>query len=167
MSSGVDVDVDLGHVGHVAFVVDDVSSTMAVFAALGTCWSSVSKPTARLQMPTGEIVEVEVDYVASSRGEPRVKLLSTAPGTLFSRGFGSPIHHISYWVEDLERTTERLVAIGWVVEATGLDESSCPRYRYLRSTDGRRVELGLTSERGVFDAWAEETERAEEISPPG
>ena len=161
-----DAEAYLGPVAHVAFVVVEVSVAMKAFQVLGTSWSTVRRPTAKLRMPMGEVVETKVDYVTSSRGEPRVKLVSAAPGTLFSKRHGGPVHHVSYWVEDLDKTTERLIAAGWIVEATGLDESARPRYRYLRSPDGRRSELGVISGRDAFDAWAENSDQAEETSSP-
>ena len=145
----------LGPVGHVAFVVADVRQAMMSMPALRVRWSSVTRPTARLQDGSGAVSEVQVDYVASSGGEPRIKLISAVEGSLFVPASGGAVHHVSYWVDDLEATTGVLTALGWTVEATGLEPDGSPRFRYLVGTDGHRIELGRSALRQEFDAWAD------------
>lgn len=145
----------LGPLAHVAHAVDDVTAAMRAFDRLGVRWSSLRHPVARLEDPEGGITEVGVDYVASSGGEPRLKLLTAVRGSVFGVRGSSPVHHVSYWVEELDSPTAGLREEGWQVEATGLGESGRAEYRYLISPDGRRIELGLLSGRAAFDEWAE------------
>ncbi|HIY64957.1 MAG TPA: VOC family protein [Candidatus Agrococcus pullicola] len=145
----------LGPVGHVAFVVPDVREAMRAMAPCGLRWSSVTRPTALMQGAAGTVQEVHVDYVASAGGEPRVKLISAVPGSVFETPERGGIHHLSYWVDDLESATYRLSTQGWSVEATGLESHGAPRFRYLIDTNGSRIELGQTALRQEFDDWAD------------
>ena len=150
----------LGPVGHIAYVVDDVRAAMALHAAGGTRWSDVRRPTAVLRLPHGEVIETSVDYVAASGGEPRLKLLSRAPGTVFDGPPGDHVHHLSYWVDELDAATAGLAAAGWRVEADGLADDGTVGYRYLVSPGGMRIELGLEGNRAAFDEWADGAQRA-------
>lgn len=149
----------LGPVGHIAYVTDDFDGTLAAFAAAGVRWSTVTRPIARLLVPGGRVGEHPVSYVASAGGEPRVKVISAASGSVFvpeaTGSGGLAVHHLSYWVADVEVVTAGLADAGWVVEASGLDADGSLRYRYLVHPLAGRIELGFESNRAEFDAWAD------------
>jgi catechol 2,3-dioxygenase-like lactoylglutathione lyase family enzyme len=146
-------DVQLGPVGHVGIVVADLPAAMVALARTGVRWSAVQHPVARLRLPHGLLQEIEVGYVAQSGGEPRLKLIEGTAGTYFTPAPG--VHHVAYWVDDLDRATAHLVAAGHLVEATGEDPDGSARYRYLLGPAGLRIELGLQANRAAFDAWAD------------
>lgn len=147
----------IGKVGHIAYVVDDVRSAMALHAAGGTRWCELRRPTAVLRLPRGDVIEAAVDYVAARGGEPRLKLISRAPGTIFDGPPANHVHHLSYWVHELDAPTDALVAAGWRIEADGIAEDGTVSYRYLVTPDGMRIELGLERNRAAFDEWADGT----------
>jgi hypothetical protein len=151
--------VSLGPVGHIAFVTDDFEGTLEAFEAAGVRWSSVTRPVARLQTPDGLVGEHPVSYAAAAGGEPRIKVVSAASGSIFvpvvAPSGGPAVHHLSYWVAEIEGVTAALVGAGWVVEATGLDPDGSVRYRYLVHPLAGRIELGLEANRAEFDAWAD------------
>lgn len=143
----------LGPVAHVGLVVDDLPAMMTALARTGVAWSSVQHPAARLRTPDGRLQQVEVGYVAQRGGEPRLKLIGGVPGTYFAPTAG--VHHLAHWVDDLDASTQALVAGGHVVEATGEQADGTARYRYLLGPGGLRIELGLRAHRAEFDAWAD------------
>jgi catechol 2,3-dioxygenase-like lactoylglutathione lyase family enzyme len=151
--------VSLGPVGHVAFVTDDFDGTLAALAAAGVRWSSVTRPVARLEAADGRVGEHPVSYAAAAGGEPRIKVISAASGSVFVPAVAGSgvlaVHHLSYWVADIEAATASLLPAGWVVEATGLDTDRSVRYRYLVHALAGRIELGLEANRPEFDAWAD------------
>ncbi|MCS5722725.1 VOC family protein [Herbiconiux sp. CPCC 203407] len=140
-------------------MTDDFEGTLAVFAAAGVRWSSVTRPVARLEAADGRVGEHPVSYAAAVGGEPRIKVISAASGSVFVPVVAGPgvlaVHHLSYWVADVEVATAALVGAGWVVEATGLDADDSVRYRYLVHPLAGRIELGLEANRAEFDAWAD------------
>jgi hypothetical protein len=127
---------------------------MAVFTAIKIRWSTVVETVAILTRPNGVTEQHTVRYVASAGDEPRLKIISSVPGSIFSPGLSAPIHHLSYWVADLDDATMKLVAGGFEVEATGFEADGSARYRYLVGAGGIRIELGLDRNRAEFDAWA-------------
>ena len=146
---------DLGPLAHIGLVADDFDAAYRTVEAIGVRWSSVTHPMARLTLPDGTVHEHEVAYVAAAGGEPRLKLLSAAAGSVFAPGSGTAVHHLSYWVEDIEAATVELQRAGWVVEASGHEADGSVRYRYLVHPAAGRIELGLTRNRAEFDAWAD------------
>lgn len=145
----------LGPVAHIGLVADDFDAAVATLAATGVRWSSVTHPIARLERPDGRVDEHELAYVAAAGGEPRVKVIAVASGSVFAPGRGTTVHHLSYWVDDIATATTALEAAGWTVEATGREPDGSLRYRYLTHPAAPRIELGLTRNRPAFDTWAD------------
>ena len=152
---GIPTGVDLGPLAHIGLVADDFDAAYRAFTAIGVRWSTVTHPVARLTLPDGTVREYEVAYVAAAGGEPRLKLLSAAAGSVFAAGSGTAVHHLSYWVEQIGPVTTQLQRAGWVVEASGHEADGSVRYRYLVHPAAGRIELGLTRNRAEFDAWAD------------
>lgn len=153
----------LGPVAHVAMVVDDVAAAASSLAACGLEWSAITHPVARLRDTDGRVEDIAVDYVTTRGGEPRLKLLSAVAGSFFVAG-ASAVHHVSYWVDDIEAVTAVLCERGWTVERSGVDLDGSLRYRYLRESEGPRLELGRRSDREEFDAWADDPGSAPIVS---
>jgi hypothetical protein len=143
-------------VAHIGLVVADLGPVMNAMAAAGHRWSSVAQPVAVLLLADGTIERTPVRYVTTAGGEPRVKIIEGRAGTYFQpSGDASAIHHLTYWVPELDGPTARLVQSGFVVEATGLEpDEATPRYRYLIAPGRLRIELGLSANRAEFDTWA-------------
>jgi hypothetical protein len=149
-------ELSLGPVAHIGLVVRDLTAAMETVAATGTRWSSVTTPSVVLQLADGVVERVDVRYVAGRGSEPRIKLIEGPAGSYFGAVPGQAVvHHLAYWVDDLEEMTYHLLERGYNVEATGLEpDGVTPRYRYLLAPGLLRVELGLIANRAEFDAWA-------------
>ncbi|MFD2353658.1 hypothetical protein ACFSTC_36975 [Nonomuraea ferruginea] len=71
------------------------------------------------------------------------------------------LHHLTYWVADIEEATAGLLATGrYRVEADGLEPDDSVRFRYLLNDLGLRIELGLLANKPGFDSWAAGGEHA-------
>ncbi len=145
----------LGPVAHVGVVADDLDGAMALWAAVGVRWSTVTHPTVRLQTAGGERQEFTVGYVTTSGGEPRLKIIGAVLGSVFEPRGTAYVHHLSFWSDDIQEATARLAPAGWRTEATGLEEDGTVRYRYLVGAGDLRIELGLGVNRLEFDSWAD------------
>jgi hypothetical protein len=143
-------------VAHIGLVVADLEPVMDALAAAGHRWSEVAQPLAVLLLPDGTIERTAVRYVTTAGDEPRVKIIEGRAGTYFEpRADASAIHHLTYWVAELDRPTARLVQAGFAIEATGLEpDEVTARYRYLVAPGHVRIELGLRANRAEFDTWA-------------
>lgn len=140
---------------HIAFIVLDLDAAMSDFAALGHQWAPISTPTATLRLADARREATVVRYVTSSGPLPRVKLIEEVPGTYWVRQTGGGVHHLTYWVDDIEAASAPLIAQGACIDADGLDAAGELRYRYLKLPSGPRVEFGLTAKRPEFERWAD------------
>lgn len=138
---------------YLGLIVPDLSAALAEFSDLGHTWSTVTTPRATIRR--GENVEVtSLQYVVTREALPRIKLIEEIPGTYWEGGT-SPMHHVSYWSDDLEGDTEILTNRGASIEADGLYSDGGLGYRFMILQSGLRVEIGRSENRQEFEAWAE------------
>ena len=151
------IPVRLGPPEHLGLVVPDIEAALGRFRALGHRFAPVTEPLARIRRPGGAVEETPLRYATSGGELPYVKLIQEVPESFWQQDRpGVPWHHVTYWADDLDEATARLVADGFVVEADGLEPDDRVRYRFLRTPEGARIELGLRVNRGAFEAWAGE-----------
>jgi Glyoxalase/Bleomycin resistance protein/Dioxygenase superfamily len=91
---------------HVGIVVDDLDRALAELTGLfGYDWGGEVDVTQPVHVPTGEItVRFRFRY---SRTTPRVEVIQSQPGTLWTAEAGSRIHHLGYWSDDVGRGRRR------------------------------------------------------------
>ena len=63
------------------------------------------------------------------------------------------MHHIAYWVDDLEAESRHLVDNGFIVELTQPPGDLIRGYGYLRSSGGLRIELEKRARKGPIAKW--------------
>ena len=150
---------DNWEIAHIALVVDDLEAAMAHYAkALGFAWSPVIELPSELETKS-DVFEGGVSHdgmraVLSLSGSSAVggdtlfaplELACAKPGTPAHAMWGCPdgnhfIHHIAYWVDDIDAESAHLRSQGlereWYVERDGhLDMV------YHRAKGGMRFEL--------------------------
>jgi hypothetical protein len=141
-------------VAHVGIVVDDLEAAMADLPVVGA-WSSVLEWETTVRHSDGSNERRPVRFVTATGAPAHVKLIESAPGSIWAPTGGvQQLHHLTYWVADLEAATAHLHAEGYRTEADGLEDDGCVRFRYLLSPLGLRVELGLLANKSAFDSWA-------------
>jgi len=102
-------------------------------------WSPEGGAPLRLRLPSGEtVLDIRCSY---SKAAPRLEVIRSIPGTLWSPVPGSRIHHLGYWSDDVAADTAALEAKGYTCEAAGLREDGPPFFTFLASPKGPRVEL--------------------------
>lgn len=143
---------------HIALIVPDLDAAMSDFSLLGHRWAPITTPTATLRFADGRVESTVVRYVTSSGQLPHVKLIEEVPGTYWTRQPGSGVHHLTYWVDDIEAASAALTAQGARLDADGLDMGGELRYRYLALPSGTRIEFGLIANRPEFEQWADGAE---------
>jgi hypothetical protein len=125
---------------HAAIVVDDPAATKAELSALyGYEWSPQAGAPLRLRLPSGEtVLDVRCSYSTSA---PRLEVIQSIPGTLWTPVPGSRLHHLGYWSDDVPADSAALEAKGYVCEAAGLRDDDVPFFTFYASPAGFRVEL--------------------------
>lgn len=144
---------------HVGVVVDDLDGALADLADLfGYEWcEQIAVPT-EVRLPEGDLtIDLRFTY---SRTTPRLEVIQTVPGTLWSPAAGSGVHHIGYWSDDVAADSARLAARGHPAEATGIRPDGTPHWAYHRGPDGPRIELvSRALEAGLRGYWEASSER--------
>jgi hypothetical protein len=68
-------------------------------------------------------------------------VIQSIPGTLWTPGPGSGIHHLGYWSDDVAADAALLGSRGYPAEATGVRPDGTAVWAYHRSPSGPRREL--------------------------
>jgi Glyoxalase/Bleomycin resistance protein/Dioxygenase superfamily len=125
---------------HVGVVVDDLESTLADLTELfGHRWGETFSAPVQVRVPSGE-QEIPLCF-SYSMTEPRVEVIRTIPGTLWTPAAGSGIHHLGYWSDDVPGDSERLSARGYEEEAAGVTPDGTAYWAYHRHRQGPRIEI--------------------------
>ena len=100
---------------HIGVVVDDLDEALRSLSELaGYRWCEEYAGDQVVETPRGEIT-VPMRF-AYSMDEPRLEILQSVPGTLWT-ATSSGIHHLGYWSDDVNADLETLVAGGHELEA--------------------------------------------------
>ena len=123
---------------HAGVVVDNLDAAMGDLRELfGYEWCPTLTVPLPVKLPVEEqTVELTFTYSTST---PRLELIETVPGTLWSPVAG--VHHLGYWSDDLVGDGERLQSKGYSMEAAGLSPDGTALWSYHRKANGFRVEL--------------------------
>jgi len=125
---------------HVGIVVDDLDESLAHFTALfGYDWCDEVHVDQSVLLPGGEtVVDFRFRY---SRDAPRIEVIQSQPGTLWTPAAGSGIHHLGFWSDDVVKDGDALEQSGYALEAAGTDGRGTRSWAYHRSPLGPRIEL--------------------------
>ena len=138
---------------HAGIVVDDFDTTLSALTELfGYEWGEEIRATVPVQLPDGEIT-IDLGFVYSLN-LPRLEIIRSIPGTLWTESPGSSVHHLGYWSDDVEADSARLTEKGYANEAMGCDPDGHPYWSYQRSANGLRIELvSRTIEAALQNYW--------------
>ena len=125
---------------HVGIVVDDLDAAMADLSALfGYEWCPKLEVSTPVLLPDGETT---LDLVFTySTAAPRVEVIRSIPGTLWTPAPASGIHHLGYWSDDVVADAAALTERGYAAEATGVRPDGTAVWAYHRNARGPRIEL--------------------------
>ena len=126
---------------HTGIVVDDLEATMEWLAKVaGYTWTDVVSVDQEAVTPDGEVtIPMKMVY---SGAEPRLELLQTVPGTVWTPA-DSGVHHLGYWSDDVESDLATLESNGLSVEVKSYnpDGSGTLLWAYAKGPVGPRIEL--------------------------
>lgn len=140
--------------GHIGYVVPDLERGIEHLTAMfGLRWASIQERTADLRLAGGLVRRDDFRFTWSLDGPVHLEVFEEAPGTVWTRSDGNPIHHLSYWVADLHDEAARLRANGFELEVTRIGEQEVNGFGYFIGPDGLRVEPKPESARAALDVW--------------
>ena len=126
---------------HTGIVVDDIEAAMQWFTKVaGYSWTDVVSVDQDAVTPDGQMT-VPMTMVYSG-AEPRLELLQTVPGTVWTPS-DSGAHHLGYWSDDVESDLATLEFNGMTCEVKSYnpDGSGTLLWAYAKSPTGPRIEL--------------------------
>ena len=125
---------------HVGIVVDDFDLTLNTLAELfGYEWGEEIRASVAVQLPRGELT-IDLGFVYSLT-VPRLEIIRSIPGTLWTEAAGSNLHHLGYWSDDVEADSARLAKGGLPREAAGCDAEGNAYWAYHSRANGPRIEI--------------------------
>lgn len=140
-----------GVVYHVGVVTRDLDEGMAAIGAqFGLEWADVvdGATVPQLHSPTGPVPNGLRRVTLSMGGPLRVELLEGEAGSVWHTTEVSRLHHIAYWVDNVESCIALLTNDGWEVEITVLDAGGRPSmFAYMTKPGNARIELTDSSRR--------------------
>jgi catechol 2,3-dioxygenase-like lactoylglutathione lyase family enzyme len=175
--------VDRWDIAHICIAVDDLEAAMARYGtALGLEWGPVLNfssrglvvsPTETIEMPAAaagpdDAVSMEgLREVWAINGAllgvdgpstPAMQLTCARPSSPAFALWGCPpgqeyVHHVCYWVDDIEAESRHLVANGFTVEFPRPRGVVNREFAYLRSPGGFRIELADRVNKPVIAQW--------------
>jgi len=142
---------------HIGLQAENLSQACNLLsAALGISWAEpVGGWPVQVRMAgRDELEESEGRFTLSRQGPPYLELGQNVPGSPIWHSDGQPIsvHHLGFWVEDVEAASARLSEAGFPFEAGGLAADGQLRYAY-HQVGGMRIEVCERSARDAFDRW--------------
>jgi hypothetical protein len=138
---------------HTGIVVEDFEGTLDALSELfGHKWCQHFSAPVQVRLPGGE-QELPLTF-SYSMTEPRLEIIRSIPGTLWTPAAGSGIHHLGFWSDDVPADSARLSERGYEWEAAGILPDGNPYWVYHRHPDGPRIELvSRQLEAGLQQYW--------------
>jgi hypothetical protein len=141
---------------HVGVRVRDLDAAMpGLGTALGVTWAPVVERDQRVWLPGRGTIMTRLRFTYSCEGPQHVELLQGEEGSPWladtdERG----VHHLGIWSDDVAADTERFVAAGWTLEASGeAPEDGYGIFSYVRSPLGVLVEPVSSVRKDLFERW--------------
>lgn len=125
---------------HAGVVVDQLEPALADLADLfGYRWCEPMSVSTPVILPAGETI-VDLTFVYSVT-TPRLEVIQSVPGSLWTPVPGSGVHHLGYWSDDVAADSSVLVGQGLAAEATGMRPDGSPYWAYHAAPDRIRIEI--------------------------
>lgn len=125
---------------HTGIIVEDFEGTLAYLSELyGYEWCDEIRIPTQVELPSGGTT-IDLAFVYS-KTVPRLEVIRSRPGTLWSEASGSGIHHLGFWSDDVSADSERMIDLGLELEASGRRPDGEPYWAYHKGRSGPRIEL--------------------------
>ncbi len=134
--------IDPARIYHIGIVVQDLDRAMdELGTSCGYTWSDVRTLNSGLVTPSGP-ASVSARVVFTRQGPPWLEFIEGPAGSVWSAVGGNALHHLGFYVDDLEAESARLASLGMAFEvgAAGPD-GRLSGFAYHNNPQGGRLEL--------------------------
>lgn len=149
----------LGEIFHIAHAVTDLEEALAIYSGLTGARGRTSPIDVdchvRMPMVADEPVRIRGTVAWLVDGPVPVEFWQGGPGSPWTVDHGQvALHHVGYWVSDLDGAAAALAAQGFELEVTpDHNGDGILGFAYLRRGDGWRVEIQCSTDRDAMAAW--------------
>jgi catechol 2,3-dioxygenase-like lactoylglutathione lyase family enzyme len=152
---------DRWDISHIAISVDDLEEAMAHYGrTLGVEWGPIAELTGLdvVSLVYEEPISMEGLREVWSVTGPPIELSHSAKGSPSQQIWGVPdgvhrVHHICYWVDDLQAESDRLIEHGYGLEVTVGPGPSPRGMTYHLPSNGMRLSLMRAEDKPALQDW--------------
>ncbi|MFQ5380348.1 MAG: VOC family protein [Dehalococcoidia bacterium] len=149
--------IDPKRLYHIGFVVPSLEEAMdELGAAFSYSWSSIREANFDLITPAGPSTG-KARIVFARPGPPWLEVIQAPADSLWSAAGGAALHHLGYWVDDLDGEARHLASLGLEFEIGRRDENGqLAGFAYYRSPNSGRIEIVDERARDGLERWINE-----------
>lgn len=149
--------IDPSRLFHIGIVVEDLDQAMdELGSAFGYTWSSIREASFDLTTASGPAAG-SARIVFARPGPPWLEVIQAPAESIWGAADGAHLHHLAYWVQDLQAESDRLASMGFAFELGQKDEEGrLSGFCYHLNPHGSRVELVADRARDAMERWIEE-----------
>lgn len=139
---------------HIAWVVENLETSMIAFGSTGLQWAKPTIRTVRVKTPSTAITEFSIFVTYSIHDPMHVELIQKNAGSPWDHVDNGGPHHLGWWTRDFKKSINDLVDEGHRLESWMVGDDDQPaRFAYLLSPSGQRIEIVDVAARPQLHAW--------------
>ncbi len=134
--------IDPSRIYHIGIVVQDLDRAMdELGTSMGYAWTTVRTMKLDLIAPAGPSA-LSARVAFTRQGPPWLEVIEGPAGTIWSATGGNALHHLAFYVEDLQAESARLASLGMAFEVGSRGpDGLLSGFAYHRNPFGGRVEI--------------------------
>ncbi|MCF1592282.1 VOC family protein [Streptomyces muensis] len=127
----------------IGIVVDDLTEAVSRYRELFDYeWGDGATVAQPFPVLIGDEIRTVTNRAVITRQKPRIHLIEATPGTPWEVDRGGQVHHLAYWVEELQEAARQITAQGYSFECGDAAEDPAARtWGYYTHPHGPRLEL--------------------------
>ena len=147
--------IDPSQLYHIGVVVQDLDRAMdELSTALGYTWTTVRTMDTSVLVPSGPPKPICLRLAFTKQGPPWMEFIEGPADSVWSAAGGNTLHHVAFYVDDLEGERERMESLGMTFEVGGLGpDGRLSGFAYHLNPHGGRVELVDARLRDGMERW--------------
>ena len=147
--------IDPAQIYHIGVVVQDLDRAMdELGTSLGYTWTTVRTMNTSVLVPVGAPKPISLRLAFTRSGPPWLEFIEGPADSVWSAAGGNTLHHVAFYVDDLEDEKQRLESLGMAFEVGGMGpDGRLSGFAYHVNPHGGRVELVDARLRDGMERW--------------
>lgn len=147
--------IDPARLYHIGVVVQDLDRAMDELAtAMGYTWTTVRTMDTSVLLASGGPKPINLRLAFTRQGPPWMEFIEGPSDSVWSSAGGNALHHVAFYVDDLEAEKQRMESLGMTFEVGGMGpDGRLSGFAYHLNPHGGRVELVDERLRDGMERW--------------